>query len=458
MQVIVCGAGQVGLNIARHLATENNEVTVVDRSEALIRKISDALDVRAIVGHASHPDVLERAGAANCELIIAVTQVDEVNMVACQVAHSLFDVPTKIARVRAQSYLEPIWADLFSADHMPIDVRISPEIEVARAVRRRMHVPGAFDVIAMGLGKVQVIGTRLNEDCPILDTPIRQLSALFPDLAIVIVTILRDGKTIVPSPDDQMLADDEIYFVADEQHVRRAMAAFGHEEPEAHRVTIVGGGNIGLFLAQEIEAQDEDVSVKLIELDEERAKHVAASLSHTVVVHGDVLDSDILDELNLSHTDMMITVTNDDEVNVLAALMAKRLGCERTVALVNTIHYQPLVTSLGVDVAVSPRAITVSTILQHLRRGRIRAVHSLREGVGEIIEAEAMDTSSVVGKPLSTVKLDKGIMVGAIVRGDAVIMPRGDTVIAAGDRVILYALPNVVRKVEKLFSVSLEFF
>ena len=458
MQVIVCGAGQVGLNIARHLATENNEVTVVDRSEALIRKISDALDVRAIVGHASHPDVLERAGAANCELIIAVTQVDEVNMVACQVAHSLFNVPTKIARVRAQSYLEPIWADLFSADHMPIDVRISPEIEVARAVRRRMHVPGAFDVIALGLGKVQAIGTRLNEDCPILDTPIRQLSALFPDLAIVIVTILRDGKTIVPSPDDQMLAGDEIYFVADEKHVRRAMAAFGHEEPEAHRVTIVGGGNIGLFLAQEIEAQDEDVSVKLIEMDEERAKYVAASLSHTVVVHGDVLDSDILEELNLSHTDMMITVTNDDEVNVLAALMAKRLGCERTVALVNTIHYQPLVTSLGVDVAVSPRAITVSTILQHLRRGRIRAVHSLREGVGEIIEAEAMDTSSVVGKPLTTVKLDKGIMVGAIVRAEEVIMPRGDTVIEAGDRVILYASPNVVRKVEKLFSVSLEFF
>ena len=458
MQVIVCGAGQVGLNIARHLATENNEVTVVDRSEALIRKISDALDVRAIVGHASHPDVLERAGAKECDMIIAVTQVDEVNMVACQVAHSLFNVPTKIARVRAQSYLQPIWADLFSADHMPIDVRISPEIEVARAVRRRMHVPGAFDAISLGHGRVQVIGTRLNEECPILDTPIRQLSALFPDLATQVVSIIRDGKTIVPSPDDQMLAGDEIYFVADEDHVHRAMAAFGHEEPEAHRVTIVGGGNIGLFLAQEIEQQDEDVTVKLIEMDEERAKFVAASLAHTVVVHGDVLDSEILEELNLGNTDMMITVTNDDEVNVLAALMAKRLGCERTVALVNTVHYQPLVTSLGVDVAVSPRAITVSTILQHLRRGRIRAVHSLREGVGEIIEAEAMDTSSIVGKPLSGVKLDKGIMIGAIVRDDDVIMPRGDTVIAAGDRVILYALPNVVRKVEKLFSVSLEFF
>ena len=214
----------------------------------------------------------------------------------------------------------------------------------------------------------------------------------------------------------------------------------------------------GFFWPRRSRRKDEDVTVKLIEKDEERARVVAAALAHTVVVHGDVLDNEILEELNLPHTDMLFTVTDNDEVNVLAALLAKRLGCARTVALVNTVHYQPLVTSLGVDVAVSPRAITVSTILQHLRRGRIRAVHSLREGAGEIIEAEAMDTSRIVGKPLSGVKLDKGIMVGAIVRQETVIVPRGDTVIQAGDRVILYALPKVVQKVEKLFSVSLEFF
>ncbi|MEQ8697290.1 MAG: Trk system potassium transporter TrkA, partial [Bauldia litoralis] len=240
--------------------------------------------------------------------------------------------------------------------------------------------------------------------------------------------------------------------------ISRSMAAFGHEEPEAHRIVIVGGGNIGLFLAQEIEEFDDDVSAKLIEMDEERAKQVAAQLSHTVVVHGDVLDNEILEELNIANTDMMITVTNDDEVNVLAALLAKRMGCRRTVALVNTVHYQPLITSLGVDVAVSPRAITVSTILQHLRRGRIRAVRSLREGVGEVIEAEALDTSSIVGKPLKDVKLDKGIIIGAIVRGDEVIIPRGETEIEPRDRVVLFAAPNVIKKVEKLFSVSLEFF
>ncbi len=458
MQVIVCGAGQVGLNIARHLATENNEVTVIDQSETLIRRISDALDVRAITGHASYPDVLERAGARDADMIIAVTQVDEVNMVACQIAHSLFNVPLKIARVRAQNYLQPVWADLFTADHMPIDVRISPEIEVARAVRRRLHVPGSFDVIPMVEDKIKVIGTRLNQDCPILDTPIRQLTALFPDLHLIVITIIRNGVAIVPTPDDQMLEGDEIYFVAEESHVARSMAAFGHEEPEAHRIVIVGGGNIGLFLAQEIEEFDDDVSAKLIEMDEERAKQVAAQLSHTVVVHGDVLDNEILEELNIANTDMMITVTNDDEVNVLAALLAKRMGCRRTVALVNTVHYQPLITSLGVDVAVSPRAITVSTILQHLRRGRIRAVRSLREGVGEVIEAEALDTSSIVGKPLKDVKLDKGIIIGAIVRGGEVIIPRGETEIEPRDRVVLFAAPNVIKKVEKLFSVSLEFF
>lgn len=458
MQVIVCGAGQVGLNIARHLATENNEVTVIDRSQELIQKISDTLDVRAIAGHASFPDVLERAGARDADMIIAVTMHDEVNMVACQVAHSLFNVPVKIARVRAQNYLVPMWSDLFSRDHMPIDVTISPEIEVARAVRERLHVPGAFDAIAMVQGKVRVIGARLDEDCPILNTPLRQLTSLFPELHIAVVNIVRNGKSIVPSAEDQLLAGDEIYFVADSTHVKRAMAAFGHEEPEAHRVIIVGGGNIGLYLAQELERNDSSISAKLVELDKERARFVASQLTHTMVVNGDVLDHEIMDELNIQNTDMMICVTNDDEVNVLASLLAKRNGCKRTAALVNTVHYQPLITSLGVDVAVSPRAITVSTILQHLRRGRIRAVNSLREGIGEIIEAEALDTSAIVGKPLKDVKIPKGMILGAIVRGDEVLVPRSETVVEAGDRVVLFAAPNVVRKVEKLFSVSLEFF
>ena len=458
MQVIVCGAGQVGLSIARHLATEKNQVTVIDRSPELIKKISDTVEVRGITGYASHPDVLERAGIGEADMIIAVTQADEVNMVACQIAHSLFNVPMKIARVRAQSYLQPIWADLFSRDNMPIDVIISPEIEVARAARNRLHAPGAFDMIPLANGKIRVVGARIEEDCPIINTPLRQLTTLFPDLHLVVVSIIRDGKTIVPSADDQMLPNDEVYFVAEDAHLSRSMAAFGHEEPEAHKVLIVGGGNIGLFLAQEIEKNDPHISAKLVELDPERARFVATALSDTIVVNGDILDPEILEELNIPNTDMMITVTNDDEVNVLASLLAKRNGCKRTVALVNKMTYQPLLRTLGVDMVVNPRAITVSTILQHLRRGRIRSVHSLPDGVGEIIEAEALDTSSVVGKALKDVKLEKGIIIGAILRDGKVILPRSDTVIHPKDDVVVFAASNVVKHVEKMFSVSLEFF
>ncbi len=458
MQVIVAGAGQVGLTIARHLAAENNRVTVIDKAPELIQKIGESEDFRAVAGFASHPDVLERAGARDADMIVAVTYSDEVNLIACKVAHTLFDVPVKIARVRAQAYLDPQWSKLFGHEHMPIDVTISPEIEVARAIRQRLRVPGAFDTLSLAGGRVRAIGTRLEPNCPIISTPLRQLTALFPDLHLIVVTILREGKTIVPTADDVLLVGDEVYFIAEESHLARALAAFGHEEPEANRVVIVGAGNIGLYLAQEIENKDTGISLKLVEASKDRARHVAALLSRTTVVQGDVLDTEVLDELNPERVDTLITVTNHDEVNVMASLLAKRRGCKRTIALINTLYYQTIINTLGIDAVVSPRAITVSTILQHLRRGRIRAAHSLRDGAGELLEAEALDTSAVSGKRLEEIKLDRGIIIGAIVRGDDVLMPRGETVIEAKDRVVLFALPDQVRKVEKLFTVGLEFF
>jgi trk system potassium uptake protein TrkA len=458
MKVIVCGAGQVGYNIARHLATENNQVTVIDQSPDLVRKVADTLDVRGIVGFASYPDVLEQAGAEDADMLIAVTHADEVNMVACQVAHSLFNLPTKIARVRAQSYLQPIWSDLFSRDNLPIDVIISPEIEVARAITHQLQAPGAFDMIPLADDKVRVIGVRVTDDCPIIDTPLRQLTTLFPDLHMIVVGIIRDGRTIVPTGDDQMLSGDEVYFVVESGHVGRAMASFGQEETEAHRIIIVGGGNIGLFLAEDIEKNHRTVTAKVIELGTDRAQFVAQALSDTVVVNGDALDPEILDEANIGATDTIVTVTNDDEVNVLAALLAKRSGCRRAITLVNNQTYEALITTLGIDVVVVPRAITVSTILQHIRRGRILTVRSLRDGVGEVIEAEALDTSSVVGTPLREIKLDKGIIIGAIVRDGEVLVPRGDTVIRVKDRVVLFAATRAVKKVEKMFAVRLEYF
>ena len=458
MKVIVCGAGQVGFNIARYLALEGNDITVIDQRADLVRRISDSLDVQGIVGHASHPDILEQAGAEDADMIIAVTHGDEVNMVACQIAHSIFDVPTKIARVRDQGYLQPIWANLYTRDHMPIDVIISPEIEVARAVTRRLQVPGAFEMIPLVDGKVKLLGVRCDEDCPIVNTPLRQLTQLFPELDMIIVGIMRDNLPIVPSADDQMLPGDEVYFVVDSDQVPRAMATFGHEEPEARRLLIFGGGNIGLFLAGEIERNHPWVNAKVIEIDPQRAELAASQLGNTVVLLGDVLDSDILEEANVAATETVVAVTNDDETNILASLLAKRYGCQRAVTLINKDTYEPLVTNLGIDVVVSPRNITVSTILQHVRRGRIHSVHTLREGFGELIEAEAMETSPLVGIPIKDANLPSGVMFGAIVRDGEMVVPHGDTVVQANDRVVLFAAKDSIRKVEKLFSVRLEYF
>ena len=458
MKVIVCGAGQVGYNIARYLASENNDVTVIDRSPELIRRITDTLDVQGMVGHASQPDVLEQGGAKDADMIIAVTLSDEVNMVACQVAHSLFDVPTKIARVRQQSYLQPIWSNLFSRDHMPIDVIISPEIEVALAVARRLKVPGAFEMIPLAGDKVRLLGVRCEEDCPVVHTPLRQLTQLFPDLNIVITGVSRQGRPMVPTADDQMLPGDEVYFVVDTEQVSRALATFGHEESEARRLLICGGGNIGLFLAETIEREHSWVSAKIIEIDAARAEMVATRLSRSVVINGDVLDPEILEEAGVGDTETIVAVTNDDETNILASLLAKRYGCQRAITLINKGSYEALTPTLGIDVVVNPRNITVSTILQHVRRGRIHSVHTLREGFGELIEAEALDTSPLVGAPLKDAKLPSGVLIGAIVREDKVIMPRGNTVIQDKDRVVLFSSTDAIRKVEKMFSVRLEYF
>ncbi len=458
MKAIICGAGQVGSSIARELASERVDVTVIDQRADLIHRMSDSLDVRAMVGFASHPDVLEAAGAADADMLIAVTFADEVNMVACQVAHSLFNVPMKIARVRDQSYRQPIWADLFSRDHLPIDVIISPEIEVAHAIGRRFTVPGSFEMIPLADNKLRLIGVRCEEDCPILDTPLRQLTTLFPDLHLTIVGIVREGKATVPNGNDHLQTGDDVYIVVDANHLTRTMAAFGHDEQEARRVVIIGGGNIGLSLAQDIEEKFAGMSASMIEIDKDRATVVAQKLSKTIVINGDALDPEILQEANIGNSGTVVAVTNDDEVNILSSLLAKRYGAARAVTLVNSNTYSPLLAPLGLDVVVSPRAITVSTILQYVRRGRIRSVHSIAENFGEVIEAEALETSSLVGKAIQDAKLPPGVLVAAMLRNNEVLMADKQTVIEVGDRVVLFATKNAVKSVEKMFSVRLEFF
>jgi len=458
MKVIICGAGQVGSNIAHYLASEDNEVTVIDQSPTLIGKLTDTLDCRGVTGHASNPDVLKEAGAEDADMLIAVTYTDEINMVACQVAHSLFNVPTKIARIRSQSYLAPEWANLYTRENLPIDVIISPEIEVARAVMRRLIVPGATDMIPLCGGKVRLIGIRCEDDCPLIHTPLRQLTQLFPDLHIVVIGMVRNGKSIIPTGNDQFLPGDEAYIVVDEKHMSRTLTAFGHDELEARRLLIFGGGNIGLFLAQQLEREFPWVNAKIIEHDQDRARKIASQLTKTTVLCGDVRDQELLMEANVSAAETIVAVTNDDETNILGSLLAKRMGSKRAVTLINKSLYEPLINNLGIDVVVNPRNITVSQILQQVRKGRIHSVHSLREGFGELIEAEALATSPLVGAPLRDVKMPAGVLVGAIVRDGQVISPRGGTIIEPNDRVVLFAASDAVRKVEKMFSVRLEFF
>lgn len=458
MKVVICGAGRVGYDIARALSRERNDVTIIDKSDDLIRRIGDKLDVQAITGFASYPEVLERAGTADADMLIAVTYADEVNMVACQVAGSLFKVPKKIARIRSQSYLDPMYADLFSSGNMGIDVVISPELEVAQAVRRGLRMPGAFEVIPLADGQLQAVGVRCNPDCPVVDTPLRQLTSLFPDLNIVVVLVSRNGKAFIPSSDDHLLAGDDVHFVAETPKVARALAAFGHEEREARRIVVIGGGNIGLSLTRQVEEDLAGANIKLIEENEARAKTIAGSLKRAIVVQGDGLDSQILEEAGVKLAETVVAVTNDDETNIVASLLAKRLGAGRAVTLINKPVYEPLAPALGIDTIVNPRGTTVSTILEHVRRGRIRDVHRLSNEAGEIIEGEALQTSGLFGKPLRELDLPEGTIIGAVVREGTVIMPRGDTLIRLGDRVIVVALPEAIKKVERLFAVRLEYF
>ncbi len=457
MRVIVCGAGRVGFGIARRLCRENNDVTVIDQDRALIRSVAERLDVRGVVGNGSYPDVLAEAGAREADMIIAVTYSDEVNMIACQIAHTLFKVPTKIARVRAGGYLDPKYSDLFSRNHMPIDVIISPEREVSGAILERLATPGAFETKSFVDGKVWAVGVKLREECPIINTPLRQVGELFPDLKITIVAIMRDEKIWRAHADDQLSPGDKIIFVADRDDVGRAMEIMGEIERRARRVVLIGGGNIGLHVADALERRG-DMKIRIIEGDKARAEYIAERLERTVVLQGDGLDRGLLKEAGAADAEAVVAITNNDQVNVLACVVAKRQGARRSMALINDAEYGPIADAVGVDRFIDPRATTISTILQHIRRGRIKGVFSLADGQAELVDAIALQTSPLVNKPLTDAKLPEGVIIGAVYRDGEVIMPTGQTVIRPDDRVVLMSLRDNVKDVEQMFRVSIEYF
>jgi trk system potassium uptake protein TrkA len=457
MKAIVCGAGQVGYGIARALAREGNAVTIVDWSADLIEKVVTDLDVRGVVGHGSHPDVLERAGASEADLIVAVTHSDETNMVACQVAHSLFDTPMKIARVRAQNYLDPAWGDLFNTGNLPIDVVISPELEVGRAILQRVETPGAFNTAVFSGGRVQLLGLRLDENSPVAGSSTEQLMELFPDLRVAVVGVQREQTLFIPKLADPLLAGDDVYLATESGHVRRVLDIFGRSAEKIRRVVVVGAGNIGVYVARALERSG-GVKVRLVEADKARAEAAADALKKTVVLHGDGLDSRLMLEAGVPDAELVVCVTNDDKVNMLSAVMAKREGAKRTLSLVNERAFENLRDPLGIDVLIDPRATTVSTILQHIRRGRITGLASMGGGQAEALEGIALATSPLVGRTITELELPDGVALGAVVRGDEVILPCDDGRIRENDRVLLFCNTALIPKVEHLFRVSLEYF
>ncbi|WP_278921736.1 MULTISPECIES: Trk system potassium transporter TrkA [Pseudophaeobacter] len=458
MKVIICGAGQVGWQIARHLSAEQNDVTVVDSNPELVRRATDTLDVQGVAGFASYPDVLDRAGARDADMIIAATHSDEVNMVTCQVAHSVFSIQRKIARLRARSYLDAIYSDLYRREHLPIDVVISPEREVAAAAMQRLSAPAAFDTeIFMG-GKAQLLGIHIDENCPVVNTPLRQLTDLFSTLRAIVVGVRRDGTLFAPEPGDQLFVGDSCYVFAHAEDVNRTIEVFGKVEKRQDRVVIVGGGNVGLEVAKALESGTSRIRAKMIEKSRKCAEVAAEALERTIVLNGDGLDRGLMIEAGIDRADAMLAVTDDDKTNMLAAVRAKAEGCPFVIALINDPTLLPLLGPLGIDAFINPRATTVSSILRHIRYGRVRQVYSIGDAEAEVIEAEVMGTSPMAGRVIREIDFPEGVLVGAVLRNGEVLRPSGGFKIEEGDVIALFAMADDVPEVERLMQVSIDYF
>lgn len=458
MKVIICGAGQVGWQIARHLSGEKNDVTVVDNNAELVARATDSLDVQGITGFASYPDVLERAGARDADMIIAATHSDEVNMVTCQVAHSVFNIPRKVARLRSQSYLTAIYSDLYRRDHMPIDVVISPEREVAEAALRRLDAPAAFDIQSFLGGRAQLIGITIEEDCPVVFTPLRQLTDLFSTLRAIVVGVRRDGRLFAPDAGDQLFSGDEIYLFCHTDDLDRTMEIFGKTNRKQERVVLVGGGNVGLAVASTLENRTERIRAKVIERDRTIAEHAADALERTIVLHGDGLDAELLSEAGVERADAILAVTDDDKTNILASVRAKASGCKMAICLVNDPTMVSLMATLDIDAYINPRATTVSSILRHIRHGRVREVYSIGDAEAEVIEAEVLSTSPIAGQAIRDINFPDGVLVGAVMKGEKIVRPTGATRIEEGDVITIFSMTDDVPEVERLLQVSIDFF
>lgn len=457
MKVIICGAGLVGQGIAARLAQEKHVVTVVDVSASLINAITTELDVQGIVGHGAHPDILERAGAEDADMMIAVTYSDEVNMIACQLAHSLFSIPKKIARVRDQSYLESKWNDLFSRENMPIDIIISPEIELGRTILHRLTIPGAFEVVSFGRGRVQMLGINITQENAIINTPIGQFPELFLDLHAVVVGVHRAGVTFAPNRDDPLLAGDRAYFIIRTDQAHRLLEIMGIEREKMRHIVIFGCGNIGTYVAQNLEA-NKHLRCRVVEKDSARAARAAERLKKTVILNGDAMSAAIQEEAGVEHAEIVLCLTNDDKINLLSGVLAKNLGAKYSCSLINDQALQTLQQALQIDMIIDPRVTTVSSVLRHIRQGRILNILPIEQGAAEVIEGLVLETSPILGETIQSIQTNTGIVVGVVMRGENVLFPAPELQIKSDDHLVLLAEAGVSKNIEHLFRVSTDYF
>lgn len=459
MKIIILGAGQVGGTLAENLASEQNDITVVDTNASLLRDLQGHLDIKTIHGHGSYPNILREAGADDADMLIAVTNSDETNMTACQVAHTLFNTPTKISRIRSGQYLKH--PELFDPEAFAVDVLISPEQVVTEYIQRLMEYPGALQVLDFADKKVQLVAVKTYPGSPLVGRAINSIKDHLPGADVRVAAIFRRNQALEPKGNTIIEADDEIFFVAAKESMQRMILQLRHErdEDEYRRIMIVGGGNIGYKLAKAIE---HNYMVKIIEFNEERAQFLSENLERSVVLHGNAADKDLLEEENIETTDMYCALTNDDEMNIMSSLLAKRLGARKVMSLINKSAYVELVNGGMIDIAISPPQVTIGSLLTHIRRGDIVKVHSLRRGAAEAIEIIAhgdKSSSKVVGRKIKDIKLPPGTNIGAIVRADKVILATSDAVVEANDHVILFVMKKRhIHDVERLFQVGLGFF
>ena len=461
MNIIICGAGRVGFTIAKQLSEQGHSITVIDQSSEDIQKINDSLDVKAIVGKATYPTILEKANASEADMIIAVTRNDEINMVICQIAFSIFNIPKKIARIRSQDYLNPKFTTVYNKENLPIDVIISPELEIAKSIQRKLEAPGSLDSVPFADNKIRLLEILINKNCNLINIKLNELTKKHPNLDANIIGIIRGVKFLIPKKNDDIQKNDKIYVIINSTQMSQTLEAFGHNEKISKKILIVGGGNIGFNLAKNLEESLDSPRVKIVEKNKDRSEFLANELNNTIVINGDALDDEVLIEANLEEAETVLALTNDDEDNLMVSVLVekfakddKKLDNKRTMALINKPNYSLLQSSLKIDDLIDPRMNTVSSILKHIHKGTIETAYTIMNGEYEVIEAEIIETSELINKELKNSNLPEEIRIGAVLREDKVIIPRSNFVFQKDDRVVFLAKKDSISVVENIFRIS----